>query len=124
MSLLAALVILAAPGDVTAEDVHQWADDYAWYYEQPAHPHDELLADSLRVMRCESGGFDPNVINNRRLGRLGEVGVGQWMPRGIWHSTPQAQAGYSVYDPEANVAGLVWALSMGMHRHWTCWRYG
>lgn len=121
MSLLIALAMLAQPGDVTAEEVHQWADDYAWYYEQPAHPHDELLADSLRVMHCESAGFDPAVINNRRLGRAGEVGVGQFHPRGIWHSTPQAQAGYSVRDVEANVAAVVWGIASGHARAWSCW---
>ena len=126
---LALWLALASPAlaeGVSRADVETWADDYAWWYETDAYPHDALVAHVLRVAKCETGGWDVRVINNQRLGRLGEVGVGQFHARGIWWSTPQAVAGYSRYDVEANVAGLTWAISRGLGaRHWYfCWRNG
>jgi hypothetical protein len=125
--ILAALLLASGArtvwaSDYTAQDVEAWASDYAYWYETAAYPHDALLRDVLRVARCESANFDSRVINNVRRGKLGEIGVGQWMPGGIWSITPQAQAGYPVTDVEANVAGLVWAIAAGMGpRHWSCW---
>jgi hypothetical protein len=128
VGIVAGVVLGAALGthaqEATSEDVHQWVLDYALWYSSPSHPYDQLVADVLGVAACESVQFDANVLNNRRLGRLGEVGVGQWMPGGIWLTTPQSKAGYSVRDPEANTAALVWAISQGLGpRHWSCWRY-
>lgn len=112
--------------EATEDDVHGWVQAYAVWYSSPDHPYADLVADVERVASCESIHFDAAVINNRRLGRLGEVGVGQWLPGGIWRMTPQARAGYSVRDPEANVAGLVWAVAhdLGPHNWVWCWRNG
>ena len=129
MLCAAVLLWLAVPlsgsaQQVTRADVETWIDDYAWWYETDSYPHDYLVARVLRVAACETGGWDPRVINGQRLGRLGEVGVGQFHARGIWWSTPQAEAGHSRYDSEANTAALVWAISRGLGaQHWyVCWR--
>ena len=104
------------PGPVLASQVIDWIYFYAARYEiAPTMP--------LRVARCESGGFSVAVLNGWKLGRLGEVGTFQFHPRGIWWSTPQAAAGYSYWDAEANVAAGVWAIAQGYGpRHWAgCW---
>lgn len=102
---------------VTEDDIISWIYDYAIYYDTSPEP-------VLAVARCESMYFSSAVINNRRLGSAGEVGTFQFHPRGIYRETPQYNAGYSVYDPEANVAAGVWAISQGFGpRHWVyCWR--
>lgn len=105
-----------ADGPVLASQVIDWIYFYAARYEiAPSAP--------LRVARCESGGFSVAVLNGWKLGRLGEVGTFQFHPRGIWWSTPQAAAGYSYWDAEANVAAGVWAIAQGYGpRHWAgCW---
>jgi len=121
LNALFGLVILAW---VTQGDVETWVHDYANWYADGRYGYDALVSHSLRVARCETGGWDERVLNNVRLGRLGEVGVGQFHSRGIWWSTPQAEAGYSRWDPEANTAALVWAISRGYGpQHWyVCWR--
>lgn len=114
----------ASAGDYIAADVHFWIRAYAVWYANEAHPYPELVADVERVAECESVHFNVAVINNRWRGSRGEIGVGQWLPgpRSIWWLTPQAAAGYSILDPEANTAGLVWAISQGMGPvHWSCW---
>lgn len=120
LALFAVLAGRAGAQEATREDVVGFADAYSWWYETPAYPHDSLVVDVLRVARCESGDFDPRVLNNARTGRLGEVGTGQFLPGGIWSSTPQARAGYSVRDPEANVAALTWGIAHGFGP--TAWR--
>ena len=123
-SVLLASTARAQEAAYTRADVASWADAYGWWYETPAWPHDALVQRVLAVAACETGGWDVRVINNVRRGRFGEVGVGQWLPgpRSIWQRTPQAQAGYPVTDVEANVAGLVWAVSVGLGpSNWSCW---
>lgn len=111
LSALLFMTPAAAPGDVTAEDVHFYIRAYAVWYSSERYPYTVLVRDVDRVANCETGGFDLAVINNRKLGRLGEVGTGQFHPLGIWPNTPQAQAGYSVRDVEANTAALVWGVA-------------
>lgn len=99
----------ASPSEPSEEDIVAWIYYYADVYGADA---DELL----RVGRCESG------LSPYALGRLGEVGPFQFHPAGIWSSTPQARAGYSRWDPEANIAAASWAFSRQLQHHWTCWR--
>ena len=106
----------------TADQILEWVDYYAAKYATPGYPYDALVRDSVRIARCESGGFDERVINNTRRGRLGEIGTFQFLPgpRSIFWSTPSAELGFDYWDPEANVAGAVWLLANGYGRHWSC----
>lgn len=117
---------MPASADTSQQQVIDWISAYSVKYSSPDYLYVDLFADSLRVARCESRQFDSDVINNRRLGALGEVGIAQFHPAGIWWSTPQAQAGYSMFDVEANVAAEVWSIAQGYGpRHWVwCWRNG
>ncbi len=113
-----------AQGLATPDQVHAWISDYAWEYATPSYGHDALVADAERVARCESDHFNLAVINDGRLGRLGEVGTFQFLPgpRSIFWSTPSAAAGWDYWDAEANVAGGVWLISRGFGpRNWSCW---
>ena len=85
---------------VTWQQVVDWTYAYADKY--GADPED-----MLRIARCESRG------NPYAIGALGEVGPYQMHPRGIWTSSPQAKAGYSIYDTEATVASAAWVYSRG-----------
>lgn len=101
------LALLAAPAQAevalaTRADVIRWTYAYSDLYGADA-------ADLLRIGYCESG-LQPYP----RAGDFGlSVGPYQFHARGIWGSTPQAAAGYSRYDPEANVAAAAWLYSQG-----------
>lgn len=73
--------------------------------------------DALRVMRCESG-YDPNARNKYS----GASGLFQHMPR-YWadRSSRAGWGGYSIFDPEANVAVAAWLWGQtGTWSHWAC----
>lgn len=97
----------------TIDDVVNWTYAYAEYYELPSEAADDLL----RIGYCESRN------NIYAIGRLGEVGFYQFHPRGIWNSTPQAKAGYSIYDIEAQVAAAVWVYKQGWAYTTLGWYY-
>ena len=124
--LLGLLLVRAAHAQeaevYTRADVAGWVDDYAWWYETAAWPHDVLVQRALSVARCETGNWDERVINNARRGRYGEVGTFQFLPgpRSIFWLSPQGQAGYDYWDREANVAAAVYLIANGYGRHWTC----
>jgi hypothetical protein len=81
----------AAPPDVPAPDaaLERRGDCVAWY---------------------ESHGI-PTAVNPRS----GAAGLGQFL-RSTWLSTPQGQAGLSVFDPTANRAAIIWMLQVGRAR--------
>ena len=114
-TILAAL--LYAQSMITPQQAQDWIAAYS----------DKYGIDSstpTAIASCESSQFDIDIINNIRLGRQGEVGIFQFHPYGIWSETPQAKAGYSKYDVEANIAAGVWAISQGYGpQNWYyCWR--
>ena|SRR5215831_12929984 len=100
------------PLDTTPTQVQDWIYAYSDKYDiNPQIP--------LGVAACESLYFNVDVINNRRLGSLGEVGTFQFHPNGVYWETPQAAANYSYRDPEANVAAAVYLMSQGLGpRNW------
>ena len=79
----------------------------------------------MRVMNCESRG-DPNahntVVYSNPLDQAS--GLMQHMPR-WWdeRSTAAGFAGYSPFDPVANIYTSVWLLTSrgGGWTHWTCY---
>jgi Transglycosylase SLT domain len=50
--------------------------------------------------------------------RSGASGLGQFLPS-TWRTTPQGRAGYSVFDPVANRAAVVWMLQVGRGREFS-----
>lgn len=68
----------------------------------------ERLADC--IIARESRG-NPNAVNRSS----GASGLGQFLGS-TWKSTPQGKAGYSVFDPVANRAAVIWMLSVGRGR--------
>jgi hypothetical protein len=120
--LLTTLILLAAPGDVTPEQVDDWLVSYSAQRSTETYPYDDLIRDVRRVVDCETGHYDPNVLNNRKRGSHGEIGAFQFMPgaRSIYYASEAAQAGWPMTDQEANVAAGVDLISKGYARHWTC----
>lgn len=103
---------------------------------QSADAHEVLV-----VARCETGfTFNPwRDDGSLRRGRLGEVGLGQWLPpveRNHWGRTPHwkesgyhIEIAYEIGDPAAiwwDADALAWAMGpgapLGFKRGWTCWR--
>lgn len=82
------------------------------------------VEEALRIIDCESNG-DPNAYNPYS----GASGLFQFLPS-TWASTaPQAgYGGYSVFDPEANVASAAWLgnryeqLGLYFWQAWSCRR--
>lgn len=78
------------------------------------------VEEALRIIDCESNG-DPNAYNPYS----GASGLFQFLPS-TWASTaPQAgYDGYSVFDPEANVASAAWLANryqqLGLY-YWQAW---
>src|SRR5580765_1244143 len=105
-AIIAASVLFAQTvfPPVTSNQIKDWIIAYSEKYDIDSNI-------PTAIADCESVHFDDLVINNKRLGRLGEVGAFQFHPNGVWFETPQALAGYSRYDQEANVAAGVWAIS-------------
>lgn len=69
------------------------------------------------IVRVESRG-DPGATNPR----TGAAGLGQFL-YGTWLTTPQGQAGFSRYDPDANLAAISWMLAVGRAREFDAVRY-
>ena len=68
------------------------------------------------IVARESQG-NPNAHN-----ASGASGLGQFLPS-TWRTTPQGQAGLSVYNPTANRAAIAWMLSVGRAREFDAVRY-
>ena len=108
-ALLAGLLLAASAPPaanahhVTSQDVINWTYAYSSKYGVGSGGAEDLL----RIARCESR------LNPHAVGRLGEVGPYQFHPRGVWSWTPQAKAGYSIYDVEATVAAAAWLYANG-----------
>ncbi|MFV1960411.1 MAG: transglycosylase SLT domain-containing protein [Acidimicrobiia bacterium] len=83
------------------------------------------VEEALRIVDCESNG-DPNAYNPYS----GASGLFQFLPS-TWASTaPKAgYGGYSVFDPEANIASAAWLANryeeLGQYywRAWSCRRF-
>lgn len=87
-----------------------WVHYYAAYY---GADYSQLY----NVGYCESF-LQPYAVGDNG----NSVGPFQFWTWGIWSSTPQARAGYSRYDPEANVAAAAWSFAHGYAPHWSCYR--
>lgn len=84
----------------------------------------ELVDQALSVMQCESGG-NPDATNRYS----GAAGLFQFL-KGTWAvaSVRAGFAGYSRYDPEANIAAAAWLVDYsirtnhprGAWGHWSC----
>lgn len=132
--LLVAIVVLlfvvtaprtthAATEDVTVRQVDNWVIAYSVERSSESYPYRDLVADVRRVIECEARQ-DLDVINMRRFGARGEVGPGQFMPGpgSIYYSSDAAAAGYTMSDPEANVAATVQLIAEGLGpENWSCW---
>ena len=89
-----------------------------------AHSYDVPAAPLIALARCESR-LDPSAV-----GRLGELGVFQWLPTppgGLWEYTPAGRAGLSPRDVTLDIAMGAWAYAHGgdalMVQHWVaCWQ--
>lgn len=66
------------------------------------------------VAMCESR-MEPG-----QVGPLGTVGVFQWLPGGVWDETPQAAAGESPRDLDADISAAAWAFAHGLGGNWSC----
>jgi soluble lytic murein transglycosylase-like protein len=53
----------------------------------------------------------------------GASGLGQFLPA-TWRTTPQGQAGLSVYNPDANRAAITWMVAVGRAREFDAVRFG
>ena len=61
----------------------------------------------------------PTAVNPRS----GAAGLGQFLPS-TWRTTPQGQAGYSVFNAAANRAAVEWMLAVGRGREFDVVRLG
>ena len=80
----------------------------------PAPPPPAVPARVVALAECiiqrESRG-NPNAVNRSS----GASGLGQFLPS-TWRTTPQGRAGYSVFDPAANRAAVIWMIQAGRTR--------
>ena len=80
---------------------------------------------AMRVLHCESKG-DPNALNDRVYENPKDQASGlmQHMPR-YWDDRAAAigMAGYSPFDPIANIYASAWLLTTrgGGWQHWSCY---
>jgi len=83
---------------------------------QPPAPASGVSSRVACIIRVESRG-DPSARN-----RSGASGLGQFLP-GTWKSTPQGQAGLSVFNAAANTAAIQWMIDAGRAREFDAVRY-
>ena len=101
---------------MTACGLHASEEDEASI--APEAPISPLVARANCVVWYESR-WNPNAQNRVS----GASGLGQFLPS-TWRTTPQGKAGYSVWDPYANHAAVVWMLSVGRAREFDVVRVG
>lgn len=125
-TLAAPLPTNAAPLQPIRSELMGWVDYYSRVYSAPHDPNSIYDADTLwyhvaRISQCETANWTAFV------GDYGNsIGPMQFHARGIYPASPQARAGYSRWDFEANVAAGAYFISRGYGpQHWyTCWRIG
>lgn len=66
------------------------------------------------VALCEDPALDPAAV-----GRLGEIGIYQFHPQGIWWSLAESREG-TPWDWQLNVEAGVRAHAMGLGYAWSC----
>lgn len=72
----------------------------------------------VRVLRCESGHWDRRVIEGRRRGAAGEIGIAQILPkRGLGPLFESRGGDYSASD---SIYFMAWAFTHGLRSHWRC----
>jgi len=70
------------------------------------------------VLRCESGGWDQRVIDGRKRGAAGEIGIAQILPRrGLGPLFESRGGDYSASD---SIYFMAWAFTHGLRSHWSC----
>lgn len=94
--------------------------------EAPASPYDYLyakhpwsLARRLDCVISRESHWTPGAVNPRS----GAAGLAQFL-RSTWATTPQGQAGLSVFDPFANIDGAAWLAEHVGFRQWTVVQVG
>jgi Transglycosylase SLT domain len=65
----------------------------------------ERVADCIITRESQ---WNPNAVNPRSKAS----GLGQFLAS-TWRTTPQGKAGYSVFNPQANRAAVIWMLQVG-----------
>ena len=68
------------------------------------------------IIECESGG------NQDAIGRAGEIGIAQFMPTTWTMFNEMRGTKLNINSAKHQEDMLIWALSEGLGRHWTCWR--
>lgn len=76
-------------------------------------------AQALRVATCESG-LQPGAWNPTPIGTSHAAGVFQILYPSTWMTTPQGQAGQSVFNATANIMGA-WSIFHRDHNTWREW---
>lgn len=72
----------------------------------------------VSVLRCESGNWNRAVIGGLKLGREGEVGIAQILPkRGLGPLFESRGGDYSASD---SIYFMAWAFTHGLRGHWHC----
>lgn len=80
-----------------------------------------------RIVRCETGNYDPRVIDGTKRGASGEIGPAQilpsWTPAGRRYGTIgslfEARGG-DYFAPSDHMYFLAYALTRGYRNHWHC----
>lgn len=118
MRLLATLVLVTVLSMPDAALAHGDAPDYLDTLIHTAAAYRGANYWTLySILRCESGGWDPRVINGTKLGAAGERGLAQIHPRGLGPLFESRGGDYSASD---SVYFTAWAITHGLRRHWTC----
>ena len=81
-------------------------------YIQGQKKEDEML----RVLQCESG------LDNSRIGKAGEVGVAQFMPKTWEWFNELRETHLDIHNLNDQLNMFVWAFENGYAENWTCWR--
>jgi hypothetical protein len=78
-----------------------------------------------RVASCESIKYLPTVMDGRRLGRDGEMGLFQLHPYGLlpqfrWYVFNVLEEIPNVYNTKQQTLFAAWAFSKELSSHWSC----
>lgn len=92
---------------------HATADTDDWQPLVVHHFGEDRLETAMRIMDCESGG-NPDAANPYSSAD----GLYQFL-NSTWERTPYA--GWSKFDPEANIAAAAWLQNTGGWAQWSCY---